>query len=429
MQLTSDNVDDHEVASYTTASNDSKRGRPQHSNLTIVAASRMNQPEPRRTMTTQSTKAKKDQIPCAPLRKKFHQGVILPAVEAAIHIMDEHEDLPQNQDCSRESAVVTGGMHVMHSGLPRQNVTITNEYNNEPYPSRYKDQGSSGDSKGLPSIVDIEAQLKKPLRRIRKLESRLNNQQMILCQRHAEILQLRMNIVKSMMSFESESKLARAELSRCLVDPEHDEAESIDERLNASWPLLSMSATSSDDTLDDLEGEQLNASWPQMAGFRRRGLDALMSSRTLCSDRSFQMHTIVEELPGEGETTSDSGSHTKSEQKSIKWSQESENDGSGSGEDSTDDVPYIETYDGKVPENSSPTTTYRDVVEPESGCLTRWNSELSDEPPSLYTYSSEFWKAAERRSDETLDTKLSSLFSEENDEGFGMCAPSDASDF
>ena len=194
----------------------------------------------------------------------------------------------------------------------------------------------------LPSIEDIEAEVQDVWQRMRRLERHLNKQQLILLERHGEILRLRMDIVKAMMTVEAERKVANAELFRLGLLEGVDQTDN-HERLNSSWPLMSSSSRSLQqkqhggiDNDEEGDGEEdsesssseervFNNSWPQMApstsGSRQRRDDMMRSSsrgslyltsssHELNSNLSFQIHTIREELPNEGVSSDSASQHS-----------------------------------------------------------------------------------------------------------------------
>jgi hypothetical protein len=148
-----------------------------------------------------------------------------------------------------------------------------------------------------PGPLEIDKFFKNQLKKVEKLATALNNQQMFLFERQAEILQLRMSVVQAMMKFETDSKFIKADLAQTL-------AGDLEEILNASWPKMS-------DGIAATSGQSLYSSWPSLdPNWNTSHRDSL----------SFAIHTILEELPEEGsESTSQddsSGDDTRSRNQS-----------------------------------------------------------------------------------------------------------------
>jgi hypothetical protein len=83
--------------------------------------------------------------------------------------------------------------------------------------------------------------------KLQRLENSLNKQQIALLEQQANILQLRMSLVKTMMEFESTSKLIKRDMKRMC------DGDNTNESLHASWSHVSSV---------NFDNEHLHNSWP-----------------------------------------------------------------------------------------------------------------------------------------------------------------------
>ena len=165
---------------------------------------------------------------------------------------------------------------------------------------------------------EMERFYKKMRRRIDKLMGKLNEQQLVLYDTQHEILKLRMEIVMTMMEFESESKLITTEYDRARKGD-------IEESLNASWPTM-MDAGGS-----VLLGNNLHSSWPSLrtdailtTGDERPSWPSLQDSRNV-GQAFFEIRSVLEELDNSSSDGSrNSAQHTDdSEEVSLATSSDS----------------------------------------------------------------------------------------------------------
>jgi hypothetical protein len=186
-----------------------------------------------------------------------------------VSIGEVKKELSQLRVSARKYFIVNGGRRLVDS----------TEELSASLPEKDADPENNTD---FPSPMETEMFFKDARKRIRQLRVALDKQQVVLFARHADILELRMSIVKAMMEFESESKLIKDDHARLKGHAD------MGERLNASWPMMPNNDGS-------VNGESsLSSSWP-LLNFKR---DSRKESEARLS-LPLDIHTIVEELTGD----------------------------------------------------------------------------------------------------------------------------------
>jgi hypothetical protein len=186
-----------------------------------------------------------------------------------VSIGEVKKELSQLRVSARKYFIVNGGRRLV-DGTEELSTSL---------PEKDADPENNTD---FPSPMETEFFFKDARKRIRQLRVALDKQQVVLFARHADILELRMSIVKAMMEFESERKLIKDD--NALLKGHAG----MGERLNASWPMMHGNDGS-------VSGESsFSSSWP-LLNFERDSHNEGEARLSL----SLDIHTIVEELTGD----------------------------------------------------------------------------------------------------------------------------------
>lgn len=200
--------------------------------------------------------------PRASRRRSRTQG------EKEVSMQDVYRELSELKRSAKKQALVSGKRPYVSDDDSTASITT------------YQSEQSSMSS--LPVVTDAPHGVFQSLSKdINHLLSALEMQQLELFAQQAEILQLRMSIVNTLMEFEAQSKFIKESLPNQLSESPGEN------RLTASWPQLPEQEHSQ---------SELNGSWPFLDSSRSSLNESFLDS----PDRlSFEMHTIEEEVSAE----------------------------------------------------------------------------------------------------------------------------------